>query len=69
VKPVISQNHLTRRIETGDIEVLEVDLAGREPEEKTYHPVDDGEGSIEISEFNRGNRIRNKMIQFAYEFR
>jgi hypothetical protein len=46
----------------GDIEVLEVDLTGREPEEKVYHLVDDGEGSVEVSEFNRRNRISNKTI-------
>jgi hypothetical protein len=43
VEPIVSQNHLTQRIEMGDIEVLEVDLTGREPEEKTYHLVNDGE--------------------------
>jgi hypothetical protein len=62
VEPIVSQHHLTRRIETGDIEVLEVDLTGRKPEEKTYHPVDDGEGSVEVSEFNRRNRISDKTI-------
>jgi hypothetical protein len=62
VEPIVSQHHLTWRIETGDIEVLEVDLAGRKPEEYSYHPVDDGERAVEVSKFNRRDRISDKTI-------
>jgi hypothetical protein len=33
VKPIVSQNQIARRIETGNEEVLKVDIAGREPNE------------------------------------
>ena len=33
MEPIVSQNHVARRIKTGDEEILEVDIAGREPDE------------------------------------
>jgi hypothetical protein len=62
VKPIVSQNQVARRIETGNKEVLKVDIAGREPDEWPKLPVDDRRGAVEIPELNQRDRIQNKTI-------